>query len=374
VTFPLSRPSSAEIEVSLFGPRYGECLVIHVGDGDWIVVDSCVGPRTSQPVALEYLQQIGVDASRQVQLIVATHWHDDHVRGISELVAACPRAEVYCSAALQVREFYEALVVYGAENPLNLQSKASAGVRELRRVLDVLGDRTLALALASARIWQRTTKTGDRAEVWSLSPSQLEVRLTQRMLGREFRRLLHDGGQVGRQPAGRIARPRHNHGAVALWITVGKIELLLGSDLEEPGHAGLGWTAVVRSTTRPKGLASFVKVPHHGSKSGHLDAMWTDMTQADCISGVTPFILGRHKLPTEADIARIKEHRPTLYQTAPARARTAKVAVSAVRKTIAEAARRFEDRHPPFGQVRWRKAIGTPAPPTVEMNGAAFRR
>lgn len=71
-------PGRDLIEVSIFGPGKGESVLVHLGQNQWIIVDSCIAPRTREIPALEYLDQIGVDASTQVRLIVATHAHDDH--------------------------------------------------------------------------------------------------------------------------------------------------------------------------------------------------------------------------------------------------------------------------------------------------------
>ena len=81
-------PDSDQIEVSLFGPGYGECVVLHVGDGAWVIVDSCID-QDDNPVALKYLNEIGIDLAQNVNLIVATHWHDDHIRGLGRLTTAC---------------------------------------------------------------------------------------------------------------------------------------------------------------------------------------------------------------------------------------------------------------------------------------------
>ena len=53
----------SEIEVSLFGPGYGECLVLHLGDNTEIyIVDSCIHPHNRrQPVALAYLHHMHID-------------------------------------------------------------------------------------------------------------------------------------------------------------------------------------------------------------------------------------------------------------------------------------------------------------------------
>jgi glyoxylase-like metal-dependent hydrolase (beta-lactamase superfamily II) len=79
-------PLRDEAEVSVFGPGFGECVVVHIGRGEWVVVDSCLDAESGRPVALEYLKQLGVDVATQVSLVIATHWHDDHIWGFRRSV------------------------------------------------------------------------------------------------------------------------------------------------------------------------------------------------------------------------------------------------------------------------------------------------
>ena len=47
-------PGKNEFEITLFGPGYGESVVLHVGSGAWIVVDSCIDKEnTLHPYELE---------------------------------------------------------------------------------------------------------------------------------------------------------------------------------------------------------------------------------------------------------------------------------------------------------------------------------
>ena len=57
----LERPSDAEVEVSLIGPGYGECVVIHLGGNRWMVVDSCLDKESGRPAALIHLEKMGVN-------------------------------------------------------------------------------------------------------------------------------------------------------------------------------------------------------------------------------------------------------------------------------------------------------------------------
>ena len=45
-------PERSEIEVSLFGPGYGESIVLHLGENLWLIVDSCLDPLTRDPAPL----------------------------------------------------------------------------------------------------------------------------------------------------------------------------------------------------------------------------------------------------------------------------------------------------------------------------------
>ena len=96
-------PAADEIEVTLFGPGYGEAIAVHLGEGAWLLVDSCIDPESKAPASGTYLEQIGIDAG-QVRAIVASHWHDDHVRGISQLAAKYPKADFVISAVFNNKE------------------------------------------------------------------------------------------------------------------------------------------------------------------------------------------------------------------------------------------------------------------------------
>ena len=88
----------------MLGPGYGEGVLVHAGGGEWLVVDSCLG-ADGEPAALNYLRGLDVDPSTTVKMVVATHWHDDHIRGMARLVAACPSARFCCASALKTDEF-----------------------------------------------------------------------------------------------------------------------------------------------------------------------------------------------------------------------------------------------------------------------------
>ena len=83
----------------MFGLGFGEAAAVHVGDDEWLLIDSCKLAGTNIP--LSYLETIGVGFDA-VKAVVATHWDLDHVEGLAEIVAACPQALLITPAALDV--------------------------------------------------------------------------------------------------------------------------------------------------------------------------------------------------------------------------------------------------------------------------------
>jgi len=114
VTGAAGRPAVRldELEVSVFGPGTGECIVAHLGNDEWMVVDSCLGKVSKRSVALDYLEEINVPVSA-VRVIAITHWHDDHTRGIAGVLRACPNAVFFCPSALRTEEFLTTVLLAG---------------------------------------------------------------------------------------------------------------------------------------------------------------------------------------------------------------------------------------------------------------------
>ena len=99
-----SPPRPDELEISVFGKGVGEALAIHLGDSEWMAVDSFVDSQTGRPVVLDYLERLGLVPQTCLRYIAVTHWHDDHTSGTSTLLDSAPNARVGISAALNTRE------------------------------------------------------------------------------------------------------------------------------------------------------------------------------------------------------------------------------------------------------------------------------
>ncbi|MCY4385175.1 MAG: MBL fold metallo-hydrolase [Nitrospinae bacterium] len=136
-------PDIDEFEFTLLGPGYGESIVLHVGGGAWVLVDSCLDEKGT-PRSLRYLENMDIDPAESVELIVATHWHDDHIRGMTQMVEVCDKATFCCSSVLRDKEF---LAVIGALEYRHL-SVAGSGLREIFNVFSRLSQVASRLKLA----------------------------------------------------------------------------------------------------------------------------------------------------------------------------------------------------------------------------------
>ena len=347
-------PGKRELELTVLGPGYGESIVLHVGDGAWVVVDSCLdGDGT--PQALRYLESIGVDPDEAVDFIVATHWHDDHIRGISRLVKSCTKATFCCASVLCGKEFLA--VAHALEG--HRFSAVGSGLREIHDIFSqlVTAKSQPVLALANRPIFMK-----GECQIWSLSPSDSNFIDFLRTVGNML-------PGIGKSKA-RIQSLAPNKVAVALWIRVADICVLLGSDLEKQG-----WIEILQDAARPNAKASVFKVPHHGSENADEPGVWKQMLGLEPFAVLTPWRRGTRNLPSQPDVQRILSYTTNAYattkpgSTAPAPMRRS----NTVRRTIRESGVKLRRIAMSRGAVRLRRTIGLQTRWQVEMFGSACR-
>jgi hypothetical protein len=353
---PNHRPESDEIEVSLFGPNYGESVILHVGDNAWIVVDSCQHPRTKKAAPLQYLQEIGVDPRQDVKLVVATHWHDDHIRGLGETFAACHCAAFACSVAQGRKEFLTLVQAMTSRSMIR-----STGVAEFANVLAVLDERrSLNPIMARPRwaiegrpMWQRVNSaSGSHVDcaITALSPSDASVQAALQRIDM----LMPQAGMTKRH----LPSLTPNDTAVVLWVRVGTVSILLGSDLEQTAEAERGWSAVLMTAAAQNlGKASVFKVPHHGSATAENPSVWTHMLEDKPVATLSPFLRGGVQLPTRDDAGRICSRTNRAYCTADFRPLPSPRRPAMVNRTIRETVVRMRPAVSEIGQIRLRAKL-----------------
>jgi len=334
VTLPgleLRPPANDEIEVSLLGPGYGECVLVHLGDDQWMIVDSCVDAGSKSPLVLDYLEALGVDVEIDVALIVATHWHDDHVRGISILCELARNAEFAISASIRPDE------LLALTNRRRLASRFTSGVSELARVAalcrnDDGGTRSLRPVVAGTRLYEHI---GVATEVWALSPSSEDVLNGYRHISSSISNAIESEG------AFRAAALEPNDTSVVMAIESRAGSVLLGADLEHHRNVrNRGWHAVMDLQAVPKNRAEVFKVPHHGSVNADCPEIWEHRLIDNVRAILAPFGRSHPPLPRPSDVSRIRRLTPNGYRTT-TKAKQLARRDRATSKTIREATRYF---------------------------------
>lgn len=307
-----SAPSYDELEVSLFGPGVGECAVVHIGNGEWLVVDSCINPTTKNPIAMDYLNSLGVVVERDVKSIVISHWHSDHIGGASDLVNACTSANVVYSQALLKEEFLT--LVQAISGDSMIVDRRRNGLNEISKIIKVLRDRgtadsnyirqNLKPAAADKRIYFNASTS---VEVWTLSPSDVDFNLALEHFGSLLEQV-EESKYRGTVPA-----QTENKNAVVVWVKVGEVSALLGADLEEFADDNRGWSAILNSVGRPQDKSAIFKIPHHGSETGYCSRVWEELLIEKPVAALTTY--SRSRLPRMEELEKLSKHSDNIYLT-----------------------------------------------------------
>jgi hypothetical protein len=344
-------PEHDEIEVSIFGPGYGETVVVHLGLGEWLLVDSCLDKRTRLPASISYLRKLGVNPGTAVKIIVASHWHDDHVGGLASVFDECQSAKFCCSVSLRTTEFFTLVRSVGTRS-------IDRGVQEFAKILNILRGRAIGAkqgsygpqwAIENTKLWQRSSGSC-AGEVIALSPSSAAMTLS-------FNEIAQIVPQTSEQKK-KIVATRPNQAAVVLWVTLGDQSVILGSDLEEEtSDSTRGWSVIVDSTTKPVGTAQIFKIPHHGSENGHHPRVWSEMLVREPFAVLSPFVKGGVALPKRGDVRRICQITPNAFSTTSIAPPQQKKRHGALERTIKEVVRSIRTIPDTPGHVRLRKKI-----------------
>lgn len=294
-------PASDVLEISLFGPSFGECLVVHYGDGRWFTVDSCL-EEDETPSALAYFSALGVDPTVSVTHTIMTHADGDHVGGIAELYRACSASRFVCPAVLADRELGAYIASFASGDPAELTQYATEVFEALELAFERPPHESPQYVLQDTPILKTPTGT----MLTAIAPSSSKMK---DFLGR-VAKLTAKAGDDKRARV--LLAP--NAVSAALLLQTSTASFVLGADLEEvPGQ---GWTTVLRDSIAyaGAGIPLLYKVAHHGSEGAHSDALWSSMRSPLAI--LAPFKNGRHRLPTKDQVDRILKLTRQAFSTA----------------------------------------------------------
>lgn len=334
----LDAPPHDQIEISLFGPAFGEAAAVHYGDGKWFCVDSCLEANSGEPASLEYLRKIGVDVSKQVTHVVLTHTDGDHVRGISRLFEACEQAQLVLPTALDDRHSAAYLASYSEP----MSSGLSVGTKQIVELLKIQKERTAAKPIHFA-VQDRPVFDSAGVRLTGLAPDDVSVRRFIDSISAH----IPSTGSIKRLPP----KLKPNHSSVVLLLQFKSASFLLGADLEE--EPGKGWTRVLTNSIQLRSAKNFrvYKVAHHGSAGAHCEDLWALLDNP--ISILAPFDHGRHKIPSKDEAKTIIDRSSRSFSTATFKSKTAK-RVSKLDRQLRFHGLRRSSAFPDDGQIRYR--------------------
>lgn len=313
----LGPPAQDVVELTIFGLGFGEAATVHVGNGEWLLIDCCCRVRRNIP--LEYLKTIGVPFE-SVKRIVATHWDMDHVEGLTELVRACRNADLIVPGALDTPSVIQHLVRSAKERPL-VPGRFRKAILEYGHALLAAKERYASGGAGWRSVSELTTvyrraATGGICEVCAeaLSPSARTCHLAVEQVARTIEQLSSED-RLDTTDLGHGLHP--NDFSIALWVRAGDRHVLLGADLENRDSArDRGWRAVVNlGGQREAGsmaLAEVVKVPHHGSRDASIPMVWAKLLVDDPGAVVAPWMVGSGFLPQVKDLSRLADRCKTV--------------------------------------------------------------
>ena len=298
-------PDGDELEVSVFGPGKGECIVVHVPNGPWFTVDSL--SLRSAPVAVAYLAEtLKVD---ELWGLFLTHWHTDHTEGAAATIEAfAPRMKIVgLPHGWGTREL-AALAAYYVGT--NLDRMATRPVRELVKVLTVLRSPDCdAIQRVALAVRTELAPSGASWRLTALSPSFDDQTLLAATL------LKYLPGYSGPAPASFDP----NTGCAVLRLETPPFVVTLCSDLDAGQSKLHGWQAIV-SHHADDLPSNVVKVGHHGSETAFHAEAWSAFGKKALPDAViTPFPATGGHLPRKEMISKLKERSRRLYLTSNAR-------------------------------------------------------
>ena len=107
--------STAELQVHFLDVGQADCVLLRYGDTD-ILIDG--GNVEDSSYVVSYLQKQGVE---QLDLVVCSHAHEDHVGGLPGVLAVFPTAEVWSPTKTYSSKCFDDFVRYADQQDLEIQ-------------------------------------------------------------------------------------------------------------------------------------------------------------------------------------------------------------------------------------------------------------
>jgi beta-lactamase superfamily II metal-dependent hydrolase len=297
----------SRLTIHVINAGIGESIVIELPNGAWGVVD-CYAPSVKDRASNATIAFLDARSVSALEFVCITHPHDDHYRGLYQLLERFPVRYFWRFGAFSGRDLRQIFLGYfkkTAASGINYQAESAD---ELAKAFALVyqqlkeGRIEQVFDLSDVKpVYPVPIGSDPKFEIISIAPSTEAIRSYEEDLAKCF------------DPNGTIVdwlpRQRHNDVSVALLIRYGKARVILGGDVESNG-----WKQAQTTLRSQDFKAHGVKVSHHGSTTGYSDDLWAWFSLGGKpVAVVTPF--RRFGLPKREALQHIRKHSDLLLCT-----------------------------------------------------------
>jgi beta-lactamase superfamily II metal-dependent hydrolase len=290
---------SESLEIHVLGAGKGESIVLRWPEDKWGVVD-CYAPSLSDHGTNPTLQFLIDQGVSQLDFLCLTHPHDDHFRGMSQLLERLDVKSFWRFAGLSGRDLrlLAQHMLVDAERSGNPEMTENANdfVRTMELVNKRRQDGQLRQKTATGfqQLYPIPADPSAHFQIWSFAPSGNQIGHYESALAACFT-------EEGRFRT-LLPQAHHNSVSVGLLVRFGQTRVILGGDIERAG-----WNDVREELLREHLVANAVKVSHHGSETGYVPGLWDDLAGGKKpIAVIAPY--RRFRLPKPEAIGHIRPH------------------------------------------------------------------
>ncbi len=281
---------ACSLEMYVFGGTQGESIVLRLPGLGWGVVDcyaSTVADSADNAV-LRFLSDQGVG---ELEFLCLTHPHDDHFRGMSQLLEQLHVRSFWRPSAMSTKRLKWILQLALVDAKRSGYGEAIENADELERIFTLVKERGRRrheplipkVAALGTQLYPMPVNPEAHFQIWAIAPSGRQTEHYEQGIRRCF--------DDNRRVKDRLPHGCHNEISLALLVVFGKTRIILGGDVEQQS-----WLDTLTEFDRRKLSGVCVKVSHHGSTNGYCPGLWEAFAAEKMpVAVVTPF--QRHQLP-----------------------------------------------------------------------------
>ena len=289
INIDLVKPSDKELEITTIGPGFnnGESVVIHLGNGKWMIIDSCKANGEVLPLA--YLDAIGVSCD-DVKTVICSHWHKDHYLGLAEILRSCKNSEFKIAKIGNFKNFVKYVFMLN-----EIETNKAGGWKEFEKCLIALKE--VGQRKPKYIFHDQLIEDNDqiKIDVHCLGPSDYAMEQFDSLL------LQIDPKDPKEEHTKAL---EENMTCLSVTVSYDGQAVLIGCDAEVNRRdkysmddctddcedaKETGWCEIMHNSIILKRNSPFgcVKIAHHSSVTGYCPKFWKELVKKDALIGVT---------------------------------------------------------------------------------------